>query len=165
MSGFDYVVLGSIVVSTGIGVWRGFVRETISLLVWIAAFWLAYLLTPLVEVYLAEMINDKALRLISTFVVLFISVHIVGFVLSRLGSKLVKKAGLKETDRIVGGVFGVVRGVVIIAVLVLLIDMTPFKEEPMWQESYLVSLFKDGLEWVNQRYPLDKMSGGFIAAI
>lgn len=163
MSSIDYLILGIILVSLAIGVWRGFVREALSLLIWVAAFWLAYTLMTTLEVYLANLITDQALRLAVSFIVLFLAVHIVGFFVSRLLATVVKSIGLKGVDRVVGAGFGLARGVVVIAVLVLLVELTPMNEEALWQQSSTVSLFKDMLQWLDMHYPLDEIGDAIVA--
>ncbi len=155
MSGVDYAVLAIIVLSAGIGVWRGFVREALSLAIWIFAFWLAYLGSGVFEPYLSGFIADQALRTVFAFIVLFLGIHIVGFIVSRLLSTLIKSIGLKGVDRVLGAVFGVVRGAVVIAVLVLIAGLTPLAQESFWQQSYMIGVTEDALSWVQKHYPLE----------
>jgi len=154
MSGIDYAVLGIILLSAAIGVWRGFVREALSLAIWVLAFWLAYAGAGSAEVYLRSLILDQSLRLVVSFVLIFLLVHIAGFVVSRLLSTLIKSIGLKGVDRVAGAGFGVMRGAVVIAVIILVVRLTPFAGEPAWQQSYMIAVFNNALEWVEQRYPL-----------
>ncbi len=161
MSSIDYLIAGIILVSALIGIWRGFVREALSLLVWVAAFWLAFAWAATLEVYLAEVISDQALRLAVSFVALFLAVHIVGFMISRLLSTVVKSIGLKGVDRVAGAGFGLARGFVVIAVLVLLAEMTPMAQEAPWRQSYMVAAVKEGLAWLQLYYPLDKIGLAF----
>jgi len=162
MSSIDYLILGLIVISALIGIWRGFVREALSLLIWAVAFWLAYAGATVLEVYLAGMISDQALRLAVSFVVLFLTVHIVGFIISRLLSTVIKSVGLRGVDRVAGAGFGLVRGVVVIAVVVLLVGMTPMAQEAMWQQSYMVGAIKQMLAWLQMNYPLDQMGQAVV---
>ncbi len=163
MSSIDYLILGIIFVSVAIGIWRGFVREALSLLVWVAAFWLAYTFAATLELYFTNLVADQALRLAVSFIVLFLAVHIVGFFVSRLIATVVRSIGLKSVDRVVGAGFGLARGVVVIAVLLLLVDLTPIKEEALWQQSVMVSMFSDMLQWFDMHYPLDELGEAFVA--
>jgi len=163
MSSIDYAILVVIVFSASIGVWRGFVREALSLVVWVAAFWFAYSWSQTLAFMLDGFIADPGLRLIVTFVVLFLAVHIVGFVVSRLLSVLIRSVGLKGVDRVAGGGFGLLRGIIIISVLVLLAEMTPITQEVMWQQSFMVSVFKDALEWVQLNYSFDEVGDALVA--
>ncbi len=158
MSGIDYAVLGIIVLSAVIGVWRGFVREALSLAIWVLAFWLAYAGAGSAEVYLRGWISDQSLRLVVGFVLLFLLVHIAGFVVSRLLSTLIRSIGLKGVDRVAGAGFGFVRGAVVVAAIILVVRLTPLVDEPVWQQSYMIAVFDNALEWVNQYYPLGAVS-------
>jgi len=163
MSSIDYAILVVIVLSALIGIWRGFVREALSLLIWVVAFWVAYSWSQTLAPMLDGFIVDPGLRLIVSFVVLFLAVHIVGFIVSRLLSVLIRSVGLKGVDRVAGGGFGLLRGVIVIAVLVLLAEMTPITQEVMWQQSFMVPVFKDALEWIQLNYSFDEVGNAFVA--
>lgn len=163
LSGVDYLILAVITISMVIGIWRGFVREALSLLIWVAAFWIAYAWAGTAEPWFNSWVSDRSLRLITAFVALFLCVHVTGFVISRLAATLLESIGLSGVDRVAGGGFGIVRGVVLVAAVVLVVKMTPIAEEPYWQHSYMIGLFSDGLAWVQQRYPLD-LNAVFIQA-
>ena len=154
MNSLDYAIMVITALSVLVGLWRGFVREAISLGVWVVAFWLAYSLAGSVEVYLIEWISDEALRLGVAFVIIFLAVHMLGFVVSFVALKLVKSVGLGGVDRAAGGGFGMLRALVVISVAVLLVGFTPLKEEPFWTQSYFVDIFQELLVWVEQKYPM-----------
>jgi len=164
MNGLDYIILTLIAVSVAIGIWRGFVREALSLAVWAGAFWLAYALAPVFEVYLAGVMTERTLRIVAMFVLLFLSVHVVGYFVARLLSTIIKSIGLRSVDRVAGAGFGVLRGVVAMAAIILVIGMTPIREQLFWQQSYMVGLFQVGLQWVQHYYPLVDFSSGMLAA-
>lgn len=158
MSGIDYAILGIITLSAAIGVWRGFVREALSLVIWIGAFWLAYAGAGVAEVYLDRWIMDQALRLVVAFILLFLCVHIAGFIISRLLSTLIRSIGLKGVDRVAGAAFGVVRGAVVVIAIVLVASLTPVVDEPVWKESFMIVVVEDALKWVERYYPLANVS-------
>ncbi|MFC1750570.1 CvpA family protein [Pseudomonadota bacterium] len=158
MSGIDYAILGIITLSAAIGVWRGFVREALSLAIWVSAFWLAYAGAGVVEVHLDGWIADQSLRLVAAFILLFLCVHIAGFVISRLLSTLIRSIGLKGVDRVAGAAFGIVRGAVVIAAIILVAGLTPVIDEPLWKESFMIVVIEDALKWVEQYYPLASVS-------
>lgn len=155
MSSVDYVIIAIIALSAVIGLWRGFVREALSLVIWVAAFWLAYLWAGTFETYFSGAISDRPLRLISAFVLIFLMVHVAGFVISRLSASLLESIGLSGVDRLAGGGFGIVRGVVLVAAVVLVAGMTSVAEDPRWQQSRTIALCSKGLAWVQHYYPLD----------
>lgn len=154
MSGIDYLLLCIIAISAVIGLWRGLVREVMSLIVWAAAFWLAYIETYSVAAYLADWISNKGARLVTAFLLVFITVYVIGFIVSFLITKLVQSVGMTATDRIAGSGFGFVRGVVLVSALVLVVGMTPMMQEPAWQHSYMVGVFDNMLQWMQHQYPV-----------
>ncbi|MEE9358305.1 CvpA family protein [Candidatus Vondammii sp. HM_W22] len=150
----DYIILGIIGLSAVISLVRGFVREALSLAVWVLAFWVAW--TFFRE--LAEQIDWFALpsvRLGVSFAILFITTLMLGALVNFLMGQLVNKTGLSGTDRLVGIFFGAARGVLLIAVLVLLAGLTPFPNDPWWHESRLIGYFQELALWLKELLPPD----------
>jgi len=134
----DYIILALVLLSTIIGIVRGFVREAISLATWVLAFWLAYMFTTPVSNVLAGMIGTPSLRLGVAFLAIFIVVLIIGAIINYIIGQLVDKTGFSGTDRVIGFVFGVARGLLVIALLVLLAGITPFPQDSWWRTSYFI---------------------------
>jgi len=142
MNGLDYTILGVIAISAVVGLFRGFVRETVSLLVWIAAFWLAMSYSVEVASRLSGLIDNPSLRVAAAFVALFLSVLIVGVVANYLLASLLSKAGLRTSDRVLGVLFGVARGMLVVALVVVLVELTPLVESSSWQGSAIVTFIQ-----------------------
>jgi membrane protein required for colicin V production len=139
----DYGILGIVVFSMVISAWRGFVREALSLASWVAAFVVAVLFSDGAANVLSQWIELPSVRLIVGFVVLFLVTLLIGGLVSYTVGRLVDKTGLSGTDRVVGVVFGLLRGVAIVAALVLLAGLTPLPKDPWWSESILLPRFVD----------------------
>lgn len=139
----DYVILALIGLSAIIGLFRGFVREALSLVTWGVAIWVALSFSPLAATYLEPYLETPSLRHIAAFAGLFITTLIAGAIINSLISLLVRKSGIGGTDRFLGLVFGVARGVLVVAILVLLAGLTPLPEDPWWQESELMPYFEE----------------------
>ncbi len=142
LNGFDYVILGVIVVSALIGLVRGFVREVFSLISWILAFWIAFTYASAASVYFAKYLDASTLRIAAAFTVLFIGSLIVLTIASFLIYRLLSISGVSGTDRILGSVFGLFRAAAIIAGFMLVAGVTPLPEEPWWRESMLMKYFQ-----------------------
>lgn len=150
----DYIILGIIGLSAVISLVRGFVREALSLAVWVLAFWVAW--TFFRE--LAEQIDWFTLpsvRLGVSFAILFIATLMLGALVNFLMGQLVDKTGLSGTDRLIGIFFGAARGALLIAVLVLLAGLTPFPNDPWWHESQLIGYFQELALWLKELLPPD----------
>jgi len=133
----DIVILAIVLLSALIGLARGLFREVLSLVTWVAAIVLAIVFWAQVAEYLTSQIDDATLRQVVAFAGVFIGTLILGGLVQWLIGALVKSTGLTGTDRLLGFVFGGVRGVVVC--LVGLIAIRSFAQSTgWWQESLLV---------------------------
>ena len=149
----DYVILAIIVISTLISLIRGFVREVLSLATWVAAFIVAFLFSSKLSTVFTSFIHSQAVRLTISFAIVFIITLILGDLLSYLVSKLASKKGLSGIDRTLGMLFGFVRGILIIAVLLLLVAMGSPEHALWWQQSYLIPHFQGLVDWLHNFLP------------
>jgi membrane protein required for colicin V production len=159
----DYVIIGIVALSAVISLVRGFVREAISLATWIAAFWIALLFFRDLAVHLEPWIEVASLRLGAAFAILLLVSLLLGGLLGYLMGQLVDKTGLSGTDRLIGVFFGLARGAVLVAILVLLAGLTPFPDDPWWQASQLIPHFQHLAVWLQSLLPPD-IAGKFSYA-
>ena len=152
---FDYVILAIIGLSVLISVWRGFMREVLSLAAWIVAIAVSLAFAETASAYLAEYVTVPSVRLIIAFGGIFVVVLFLGGLVNLLVGRLVQSTGLSGTDRMVGVVFGVLRGVAIVAVLVLLAGFTPLPDDPWWKQSVLVPHIEILAQWLRGFLPSD----------
>lgn len=155
MTWVDYGVIGVIAASALLSSLRGFVREALSLAGWILALWVALTFTRDVAELLAPSVSVPSARLVVAFIVLFLSTLVLAALVNLLATQLVEKTGLSGTDRLLGVVFGVARGAVIIAILVLLAGFTALPQDPWWKESRLLPHFQQLVAWVRGVLPPD----------
>jgi membrane protein required for colicin V production len=149
----DYVVLGIVVISILVGLIRGFIEEAFSLLVWIAAFLVAFQYSGALAMQLESHIELPSARTSLAFAGVFLSVLLVGGLLTFLMGKLVEKTGLSGTDRLLGGVFGGIRGVFLVLALMLVAGLTPVTQDPWWQQSRAIQSMMPLAEWAEQFLP------------
>jgi membrane protein required for colicin V production len=135
MTALDYVFLAIMVISVGLGWWRGFVYELISLLAWIAAYFVARLFVTEVTEYVPDVVTSAATRTAVAYSCLFILTMIAGGIVAWLVSKLVKFAGLGLMDGFMGSLFGLLRGMLLVMLLVLLAGFTDLPKKPFWREA------------------------------
>ncbi|WJW74510.1 CvpA family protein [Thiohalobacter sp. IOR34] len=155
MNWADYSIIAIIAISAVLSLMRGFVKESLSLLAWVAAFWVALGFSGQLAGVLTDWISVPSVRAIVAFGVLFVAVLLLGGLINFLIGQLVEKTGLSGTDRLLGTVFGVVRGVLIVAILVLLAGMTVVPQDPWWRDSQLLPHFEALALWLRDFLPLD----------
>ncbi len=103
----------------------------------------------------AGLIASPAIRAVTAFIALFVAVMIVGVIVNYLLAGLLKKAGLRTSDRMVGGVFGMVRGVLVVALAVILVEMTPLVESGSWRGSMMVGYLQPMLAHAQKFFPAE----------
>ncbi len=139
----DYGILGVLCLSMMVSALRGFIRECLSLLVWIAAAVVAVVFADPAAAFLSSHVAVPSVRLIIAFAALFLVTLALGGLLNYLIGSLVSKTGLSGTDRIIGIVFGLLRGIAVVTILVLLAGLTPLPADPWWNQSLLLPRFVD----------------------
>jgi membrane protein required for colicin V production len=135
MTWIDYAVLAIIGISILLSVIHGFVRELLSLAGWIIAFLVAQYFVADVAPMLPAAIPGDSLRLLAAFLLVFLCVLLAVTLLAMVLSSLVKRAGLGATDRLLGAVFGLIRGISVVAVVVLLAGLTTLPHTPAWRQA------------------------------
>lgn len=141
MTGFDFAVIAILLVSLLLGVWRGLVYELLSLLGWPVALVLSKLFAGDVAPMLP--IEQEVMRVAAAYGVVFIAVLVIFGMLAWLFSRLVKAIGLGWADKALGGLFGVLRGALIVLVLVWLAGLTQIPEQPFWRNAQSSKVAED----------------------
>ena len=149
----DYAILAVIAISTGVGALRGFIKEVFALLVWAAAFLVAYRFGGDLAALMEDSVSLPSARTAMGFTGLFIAVLLVGGLLNYLLGRLVESTGLSGSDRLLGGVFGAVRGLVLVLFLMLVAGLTPVPQDPWWQQSRAIQSLMPLAEWSAQFLP------------
>ena len=149
----DYAILGTILISVGVGALRGFIKEVFSLVVWSAAFVIAYLYADNVAVLMESHVSLPSARTAMGFTGLFVSVLLVGGLVNYLLGRLVESTGLSGTDRLLGGVFGAARGLALVVAVLLVAGFTPIPADPWWKDSQVIQRLLPFATWASEFLP------------
>jgi membrane protein required for colicin V production len=98
-------------------------------------------------------VSAPSLRLLIAFIAIFIVSLILGALINHLLNQLIQKTGLTGTDRALGMIFGGVRGVAIVILLVLAAGATPMPQDDWWQQSILIEHFQKMAIWAREYLP------------
>ena len=137
MTWFDYAVLAIVGISVLLSIIHGFVRELLALASWIIAFLVAQLCAADAARLLPAAVSSEPLRLLVAFLAVFLMVLLAATLVSNLLSSLLHRAGLGPVDRMLGAVFGLVRGFAVVMVVVLLAGLTALPRQPVWRDAML----------------------------
>ncbi|MCH7817439.1 MAG: CvpA family protein [Proteobacteria bacterium] len=146
MNEVDTAIIVVTVLSSLFGLWRGLVKEVLSLLTWVAALVVARVYSEPLAGLMLNLIESSSLRYVTAFALIFILIMMLGTLINHFLSKVLTITGLKLLDRLLGTVFGLARGVIIVLV-VMFITRVFVSETEQWQQSLLIP---DGLaliEW------------------
>ncbi len=151
----DLFFLAIVAISAIIGLFRGLMREGLSLAAWILAFVLALRFGPLAAEHLTAYVSVPSVRLATAYSVIFLATLIVGAIINYFLGKMVRATGFSGTDRTLGLLFGVARGVAIIVIAIMLARLTVVSEDGWWKESQFVSYLEPWAEQLQDWLPDD----------
>ncbi len=153
MNWLDVIILVIIALSTVISFIRGFAREAVSLVSWIVAIWLALVYYKPLAAALPSFISHDELRSIIAFAILFVGILIIGALIGYMVAHFVEKTKLTMMNRLLGVVFGIARGVLLVALAILLGKLTPAPQYDAWKDSVLIPGFKPVTTWIQGFLP------------
>jgi membrane protein required for colicin V production len=148
LTGADVLILLVLLGSTLIGLLRGFVREAISLAFWIVAIWAAWKFGPVVEPHLGGLLTDPKIAPWVGRLVILVLVLLVGWVIGMLLSYFTRSVGLGPLDRVIGLLFGIVRGLVLMGLMIIGGELLHMNQEDWWSRSKLVPYGETVGDWL-----------------
>ncbi len=148
MTGADVLILLVLLASTIVGLLRGFVREAVSLVFWLLAIWAAWKFGPLVEPHLGGLLADPSVAPWIGRLVVLVIVLAIGLVVGMLLSYFTSSVGLGPLDRIIGLIFGLVRGTVLVGLLIIGGELLHLNHEAWWSQSKLVPYGETVGDWL-----------------
>ncbi|MDO9268204.1 MAG: CvpA family protein [Methylobacter sp.] len=156
----DFTLIGLVFISFVIGLLRGFTKEVFSLVFWMLAVWVSLMFSRDFSGFLESAISHPAARMVASFAALFAITLSLGGLIGFLLSVLAKKTGLTFMDRFGGMIFGIVRGLIVVTVVVILAGLTPLPKDSWWTESTLIPPFQLLAVWLR-----DHLSSGMAEYI
>lgn len=167
LNSVDFFVIFIFALSMLLGFMRGLLKEVISLITWIAASAVSTLFaSKLATVFGAtapsgEMVGNAItgasqgtythfLALGISFIVLFVGTLFAGFIVNTIIVGIMQGAFISLPNRLLGALFGLIRGFLVVIILMFLAELTPMGSQPSWQQSQFVKAFAPTVQWLQR---------------
>lgn len=148
----DLIIVAIILVSIFISFFRGFIKEVISLVSWVVAAWLAFVLASPLSKWMT-FTEVESIRAVVAFLIVFVGMVFIGSLVNFMVGRFIRKTPFSMADRTLGIFFGLLRGVLVVTLLVFFAGLTPMPRDPWWQGSYSVSKFQSIALWMKGVLP------------
>lgn len=155
MGGFDWIIAAIFVVSILVGIFRGFIKESLSLISWILAIWLAFHFCTQVGEFIHQYIDIPAPRFRewAGFALVFVSTLFIFSVVTYVVTKVFVRGPIKGIDRVLGIGFGALRGAAVVVALLVVAKGFGMENSDLWQDSQHVSKFEPFIKTVEELFP------------
>lgn len=169
-NGLDYVFSSLFVLFILLSMWRGLVKEIISLVAWVTGICIGYLFAPKLAALFAtnsavqgtlaqtgSKIGEHAslaghsFTVTICFVILLMGTLIVGAIINYGMAKLVQESGISFFNRLLGGVFGFAKGFIVTLAILFGTQLTSYAQEPAWQQSQIVQAYQPAIAWLQNK--------------
>jgi len=150
----DILIAIALFVSIGVGIWRGLVKEAISIAALLFAIWAALYFGPSVGDVSQSWLNSDEAQMWFGRILVFAVILSLGGLLSWGISKLVRLSVLSGMDRLLGGAFGIVRGIILIAIVIIGGQFAGFDNDDWWEESKLIPHLQVVADWIKVMAPV-----------
>lgn len=150
----DWTLIAIVGVSCVFSLLRGFVKEALSLLTWIAASFVAIAFHERLAAVFSKWISTPSLRTVLAFAALFVLTLLIGAIINWLIHQFVVGVGLGGLDRLLGMGFGAARGLLIgLALLMLLPMLLPsIRDDGWWRQSTLIPYYVACEDWARESF-------------
>jgi len=146
----DYFIIGALVISLLFGMVRGFLREAIALLAWLGGLWLAWRYADAVKPFLGGLLAGEPQRTWVARALILAVVVLIAWIISEILSYLVHQSGVSVMlDRLLGALFGFIRGAVLVSLIALLGTLVQLDEVRWWKKSQLIPYAVEVSHWVS----------------
>ena len=161
MNWFDYLLLALLTFSTVAGLMRGLLREVIALVTWVTAVWLAWSYSGLIEAHLGGALAYEGARTWVARAIVFLIVIVIGSAIGLIVSHFVRLSLFSALDRACGALFGLLRGLVMVGLIVIFCHAVRLEGEPWWRSSLLVPYAEHAANLLRAMVGERKMVAGY----
>lgn len=152
---FDWTIITIVGISTLYGLFRGFVKEALTVTAWALAAWLAYFYAEPLSQYLEPQIETASMRIALMVLAVFMAVLVSSSLIRVILRYFINCIGLAGLDYLLGAIFGVLRGVAISMLLMIILMNLGFSHDPWWKKSYMVKRISEVMEVLSDHLPDD----------
>lgn len=149
----DVVIAVAILISVAVGIFRGFVKEAISIVTLLVALWAAMNFGAYAGRWSESWIASEGLQVWVGRILVFVVILVVGGLIGWMFSRLVRLSALNGTDRSLGALFGFGRGVLLLGVFIIGGQLASFDRDEWWQNSRLIPYGVEVADWIRVMAP------------
>ncbi len=149
----DIAIAALLLISILVGIFRGLVKELLSVMAWIAAIWVTFTYGQMASGYLVGYLKNPDMASAVSYVLVFLAALIIFSIVGYMVGRIFSATGMTGIDRSLGSVFGAVRGAVLVAILILVGRFMAFEEHSWWTDSQLLGYFDSLAEWIRSYLP------------
>ncbi|HNP65820.1 MAG TPA: CvpA family protein [Woeseiaceae bacterium] len=153
MAIIDIIIAVALTISIIVGFVRGFVKESISIATLVIAIWAALYFGPAVGNVSDSWLSSEELQMWFGRLLVFGVVLAIGGLLGWGISKLVRLSVLSGLDRLLGSLFGILRGILLTALFVIGGQFAGFDNDDWWLKSRLLPHFEAVADWIKVMAP------------
>ncbi len=153
MAIIDIIIAVALTISIIVGFVRGFVKESISIATLVIAIWAALYFGPAVGDVSDSWLSSEELQMWFGRLLVFGVVLAIGGLLGWGISKLVRLSVLSGLDRLLGSLFGILRGILLTALFVIGGQFAGFDNDDWWLKSRLLPHFEAVADWIKVMAP------------
>ncbi len=149
----DLLIAAAIIVSVVVGYVRGFIKEAISITTLLVAIWAAMYFGPSVGEISDSWLDSAETQVWFGRILVFAIILAIGGLLGLGLSKLVRLSVMSGADRLFGSVFGIGRGVLLVALFIIGGQFSGFSHDHWWQRSNLIPYLEVVADWIKIMTP------------
>ncbi len=150
---YDIIFWGIFICSTLLALMRGGIAEILSISSWFVAIWVMKNFGPLIGSIIPDSIHNYFLRGAIIFLIAFVSVAVFIVIIKKICAKFLDSVDLGGLNYIIAALFGIMRGAVVCALLVITIEMLHLDKMHAWRQAKLYPVLTPVISWIVDAIP------------